>query len=232
MVTEVNKNCIVVLNNGTPLIMSEWIDDVPVIVEAFYPGQDGGNAVADILFGNVNPSGKLPVTFTKKWEDHSAYGTYPGKKELAEYSEGIFVGYRHFDKNKIEPLFPFGFGLSYTTFEYSDLKLSSKNMNQDDELEISLKVKNSGEMDGDEVVQLYIHDVKASVDREVKSLKGFQRVSLKSGESKTISMKIDKSDLAFYDVKDKKWVAEPGKFEVLIGASSRDIRLKKEFKLK
>jgi len=231
-VIEVNKNTIVVLNNGTPITISEWIDDVPAVIDAFYPGQEGGNALAEILFGIVNPSGKLPITFLEKWEDSPAYGTYPGIREKAIYKEGIFVGYRWFDKKNIEPLFPFGFGLSYTTFKFSDLKLSSKTMKQEGEMEISLKVKNTGKMDGDEVVQLYIRDKKASVEREVKALKGFARVSLKTGESKTVNMKIDKSALSFYDVKAKKWVAEPGMFEVLIGASSRDIRLRGEFELK
>ncbi len=231
-VLKVNKNTVMVLNNATPILMNSWMDKTPAIVEALYPGQEGGNALADILFGDISPSGKLPLTFPKKWEDTPVADSYPGTKEVAHYNEGIYVGYRWYDKKNIEPLYPFGFGLSYTTFEYSDLKLSSKKMKQDGELEISLNVKNTGKMDGDEVVQLYIHDVKASVDREVKSLKGFQRVSLKKGESKTVTMKIDKSALSFYDVDAKKWVAESGKFEVLVGASSRDIRLKKEFKLK
>jgi len=231
-VVKANPKTIIVLNNGTPVLMNQWIDDVPVVIEAFYPGQEGGNAVADILFGDVNPSGKLPFTIMKRWEDHSAYGTYPGKRDFVEYSEGIFVGYRHFDKNNIEPEFPFGYGLSYTTFKYSDLELSFKNIKQSDTLEVSIKVKNSGKVDGDEIVQLYISDKKASVEREVKSLKGFQRVSLKAGESKTVTMKIDKTALSFYDVKAKKWLAEPGEFELLIGASSRDIRLKDLFELK
>jgi len=231
-VVSVNKNVVVVLNGGTPITMNGWIDDVPAVIEAFYPGQEGGSALANILFGDVNPSGKLPVTFLNRWEDSPAYGTYPGVREKAIYKEGIFVGYRWFDKKNIEPLFPFGYGLSYTTFEYSDLRLSSKSMKQDGQIEVSLNVKNTGKMTGDEVVQLYISDKKASVDREVKSLKGFQRVSLKAGESKTVTMKIDKSALAFYDVKAKKWIAEPGEFEVMIGASSRDIRLKDEFELK
>jgi len=230
-VTKVNKNTIVVLNNSSAILMNEWINKVPAIVEAFYPGQEGGNALTDILFGDINPSGKLPVTFMEKWEDHHAFKTYPGKKEYAEYTDGIYVGYRHYDKNNIEPLFPFGFGLSYTTFEYSDLKLSAKSIKQSNEIEVSLEVKNTGKMDGDEIVQLYIHDVKASVEREPKSLKGFQRVSLKAGESKTVTMKIDQSALAFYDAQAKKWLAEAGEFEVFIGTSSRDIRLQDSFKL-
>ncbi|MEN8122746.1 MAG: glycoside hydrolase family 3 C-terminal domain-containing protein [Bacteroidota bacterium] len=231
-VLAVNKNVVMVLNNATPILMDEWLDKTSAVIEALYPGQEGGNSLADIIFGDVNPSGKLPLTFPKKWEDTPIANTYPGEKEVAYYKEGIFVGYRHYDKENIEPLFPFGFGLSYTTFEYSDLKLSSEEITQNDTLEISVMVKNSGEKDGDEVVQLYISDKAASVEREVKSLKGFKRVSLKAGESKEVTFKIDKSHLSFYDVDSKKWVAEPGEFEILIGASSKDIRLKEIFILK
>jgi len=231
-VLKVNKNVVVVLNNGSAMLMEDWNDKVPAIVEALYPGEQGGKALAQILFGEVNPSGKLPFTIMKKWEDHPASKTYPGDKEAAHYSEGIFMGYRHFDKHKIDPLYEFGYGKSYTTFEYSDIKLSSDVMSPGDTLEITVTVTNKGKVDGDEVVQLYIHDKKASVEREVKALKGFARVSLKAGESKTITFKIDKSHLSFYDIKKKEWVAEPGEFEVLIGASSRDIRLKETFNYK
>jgi len=231
-IAAVNKNTIVVLNNGSPLAMTDWINDVSAIVEAWYLGQETGNAISDILFGSVNPSGKLPVTFPKKYEDNPTYNSYPGKDGIAEFKEGIFMGYRHYDKENIEPLFPFGYGLSYTTFEYSDLKLSLDKMKTNDTLRVSLTVTNAGKVDGTEVVQLYISDKQASVEREVKALKSFQRVSLKTGESKSVTMKIDKTALSFYDVKVKKWFAEPGEFEVLIGASSRDIRLKGEFELK
>ncbi len=231
-VLKVNKNVVVILNNGSAMLMNDWNDKVPAIVEALYPGEQGGKALAQILFGEVNPSGKLPFTIMNKWEDHPAAKTYPGEREVAYYTEGIFMGYRHFDKYDIEPLYEFGFGLSYTSFEYSNLKLSLEKMAQNDTLEISLTVKNTGKVDGDEVVQLYISDKKASVEREVKSLKGFARVSLIAGESKTVSFKINKNDLAFYDVKNKAWKAEKGKFVVLIGASSRDIKLKKTFILK
>ncbi len=231
-VLKVNKNVVMVLNNATPILMNSWLNKPPAVVEAFYPGQEGGNALADILFGDISPSGRLPLTFPKKWEDTPVADSYPGTKEIANYNEGIYVGYRWYDKKNIEPLFPFGYGLSYTTFEYSDLKLSSTSMKQDGEVEVSLNVKNTGKMAGDEVVQLYIRDKKASVEREVKALKGFQRVSLKAGESKTVTLKIDTSALSFYDVKAKKWRAEAGEFEVLVGASSRDIRLKGLFELK
>jgi len=231
-VLKVNKNVVVVLNNGSAMLMKNWNDKIPAIIEALYPGEQGGKALAQILFGEVNPSGKLPFTIMKKWKDHPAAKTYPGDKEVAYYTEGIFMGYRHWDKYEIEPLYEFGFGLSYTSFEYSNIKLSSEKMMQNDTLEVSLIVKNTGNVDGDEVVQLYISDKKASVEREVKSLKGFARVSLKTGESKAVTFKITKKDLSFYDVKNKAWKAEKGKFEVLIGASSRDIKLKKTFSLK
>jgi beta-glucosidase len=230
-VAKVNKNIVVVLYGGNPVVMNEWKDEVPVIIEAFYPGQEGGNAIANIVTGKVNPSGKLPVTFPEKWEDSPAYGSYPGERQHAEYTEGIFVGYRGYDKNSVEPQFPFGYGLSYTTFEYSDINLSAEKMSPDSELTVSVVVTNTGDVDGDEIVQLYVSDLKASVEREVKALKGFERVKLKAGESKTVTFTIDKVDLSFYDVDSKSWIAEKGKFEVLIGASSRDIRLRKTFTL-
>jgi beta-glucosidase len=230
-VSKVSRKCIVVLNNATPVIMNEWIDSVPVIVEALYPGQEGGRALADILFGDVSPSGRLPLTFIKNWNDSPVAATYPGEKAFANYSEGIFVGYRYFDKNDIEPLFPFGYGLSYTSFSYSNLKVSPQKMTENDTIYIQVEVKNSGMINGDEVVQLYIRDVEASKEREVKALKGFKRVTLKSGESKDILFKLDKNALSFYDVVEKKWLAEPGEFEVMVGSSSRDIRLKDRFSL-
>jgi len=231
-VLKVNKNIVVVLNNGSAMLMNDWNDKVPAIVEALYPGEQGGKALAQILFGEVNPSGKLPFTIMEKWEDHPAAKTYPGTKEIANYSEGIFMGYRHFDKYDIKPLYEFGFGLSYTTFDYSNLKLSSVEMKQNDSIKVSFMVKNTGKVEGDEVIQMYISDKKASLEREKKSLKGFQRVSLKAGESKEVFFTIGKSALSFYDVKTKSWIAEKGKFEVIIGASSRDIKLIESFKLK
>ncbi|MCF6284709.1 MAG: glycoside hydrolase family 3 C-terminal domain-containing protein [Candidatus Hydrogenedentes bacterium] len=230
-VVQSNENTVIVLNNGTPILVNEWIDKVPAVIEAFYPGQEGGTALATILFGDISPSGRLPLTIPKERKDASDYGTYPGEKSFADYKEGIYVGYRHFDAQNIEPSFPFGYGLSYTTFDDSDLKLTATTMKSDGEIVVSLNVKNTGNMDGDEVVQLYIHDIKARVDREVKALKGFHRVHLKRGESKTVTLKIDTSALSFYDVTAKQWVAEPGQFDVLIGASSRDIHLRGGFVL-
>ena len=185
-----------------------------------------GNAIADVLFGDANPSGKLPITLLKEWKDSPAYGRYPGQNGEVQYAEGLYVGYRHFDKHDIEPQFPFGHGLSYTTFEYGDLKIVPG-----EPVQISLNVRNRGAREGAEVVQLYVRDVQSSVDRPVKELKAFRRVVLKPGETQTISFALDKSALAFYDVTRKDWVAEPGTFEVLVGASSRDIRLKVTFEL-
>ncbi len=231
-ITDANKNTAIVLNNGTPILMNDWIDQVPALIEAFYPGQEGGHALADILFGDVNPSGRLPMTLPTRWEDSPAYGTYPGSKNVAEYKEGIFVGYRYFDKKNIEPLFPFGYGLSYTTFKYSDLKISPSEITPNDTAAVQLTVTNTGEMAGDEVVQLYVQDMKASVEREVKALKGFKRVSLRPGESKIVTFKMDKSALSFYDVKSQKWVAEPGEFKILLAHSSKDIWKNDILKLK
>ncbi len=231
-VLRANKNTVIVLNGGTPITMNEWLDDAPAVLEALYPGQEGGTALAGILFGEVNPSGRLPMTFPKRFEDTPVYGTYPGEKKVAEYKEGIFVGYRHFDEQNIEPLFPFGFGLSYTTFAYSNLEITPARMKQNDTVTVRVTIKNTGEVAGEEVVQLYIHDVEASVKREKKSLKGFERVRLEPGQSTTARFTLDKSHLSFYDIVNKQWVAEPGQFKILVGSSSRDIRLESDLELK
>lgn len=228
-VSKVNANTIVILTNGTPVTMVDWIDNVPAVLEAFYPGQEEGNAIADILFGDVNPSGKLPVTFPKHYEDNPAFNYYPGVNSQLTYGEGIYVGYRYYDTKNVEPLFPFGFGLSYTTFEFTNLKLNKKSMQKEGEISIELTVKNSGKVAGDEVIQLYIHDVSSEIDRPIKELKGFKKLSLKPGESKIAKFKIDKKALSYYDVKSKSWVVESGDFEVLIGNSSKNILLKETF---
>jgi beta-glucosidase len=227
-VAKVNKKTIVVLNAGGPVIMTRWIAQIPALLDMWYGGQEAGNAIADVLFGDVNPSGKLPVSFVKKWEDSPAYGHYPGEKLQVEYAEGIYVGYRYFDKKNIEPLFPFGYGLSYTKFEYSDLKVSPAS--EPGKLaDVSFQLRNSGGRAGAEVVELYIHDGHASVDRPVQELKGFQRISLAPGETATVHFTLDPRDTAFYSTAKKSWVTEPGQFDVLVGASSRDIRVKGSF---
>ena len=230
-IARTNKKTVVVLNNGTPIVMEEWIDRVPAIVEAFYPGQEGGRALADILFGKVSPSGRLPLTFPKRWQDCPAYGTYPGAKDVAHYKEGIFVGYRHFDRANIAPRFPFGYGLSYTSFAYGDLQVSPRRISVQDTVTVRLKITNTGAVAADEVVQLYLRDVEASVQREVKSLKGFARITLAPGASGDVAFRLNRQDLSFYDGKRKQWLAEAGRFEVLVGRSSRDIRATGDFEL-
>ncbi|MDO5105892.1 glycoside hydrolase family 3 C-terminal domain-containing protein [Capnocytophaga sp.] len=226
-----NKNLIVVLISGNAVAMP-WVEQVPAIVQNWYLGSEAGNALADILSGDVNPSGKLPFTFPVKLEDNGAHamGEYPGA-ENETYREGILVGYRWADTKNIKPLFPFGHGLSYTTFRYANATLSKKTMTADESLIISVSIKNTGSKSGAEVVQLYIRDVKSSVLRPYKELKGFEKVYLKAGESKTVTFTIDKEALSFFDDKKHEWVAESGDFEVLLGSSSKDIRAKTTFTL-
>jgi beta-glucosidase len=231
-VAAANKNTVVVLNTGSPVTMTGWIDRVAAVVEAWYPGQECGNGIADVLFGDVNPSGKLPTTFPRRLEDTPAYINYPGENGQVLYGEGLFVGYRYYDKKKIEPLFPFGYGLSYTTFAYGNLTLNASEYEVDDEIQIMVDVKNTGTRAGKEVVQLYVRDVQSRLVRPEKELKAFQKVMLQPGEVKTVRFTLDREALSFYDPGQKQWVAEPGVFEVLIGSSSRDIRAKGSFTLK
>ena len=231
-VSQVNKHTIVVINAGGPVVMSKWIAHVSAVVDMWYGGQEGGNAIADVLFGDANPSGKLPVSFVKEWKDSPAYGHYPGENLQVDYAEGIYVGYRYFDKKKIEPLFPFGYGLSYTKFDYSDLKVLPSEASPEQPLEVSLQVRNSGSRPGAEIVELYVHDGHSSADRPIQELKGFRRVDLAPGESKVVQFTLDRAAMAFYSATKKDWVTEPGRFDVLVGASSRDLRMKSSFILK
>ena len=230
-VAKTNKNTIVVLNVGALVLMGRWVDQVPAVVNAWFGGEEMGNAIAAVLFGDVSPSGRLPVTFFKEWKDSPAYGHYPGENGEVGYDEGLYVGYRHFDRHNIEPQFPFGHGLSYSTFEYGDLKVTPSKVAPDQPVQVSLKVHNTGSREGAEVVQLYVRDVQCSVDRPVKELKAFRKVTLKPGETQSVSFTLSKSAMAFYEPVKKDWVAEPGNFEVLVGASSRDIRLMGTFEL-
>jgi len=226
-----NPKTIVVLISGSPVSMVEWIDKVPAVIQAWYSGMEGGRAIADIIFGDVNPSGKLPITFPKKLSDspaHKSKITYPGDEKVY-YDEGIFVGYRHFDTKNIEPLFPFGFGLSYTKFTYENLKLNKQKLLKDELLDISIDLTNSGLVLGSEVVQLYISDPISSVERPSKELKGFRKVKLEPNEKKLVKFQIKPEDLAFFDEESCDWKIESGKFKVLIGSSSRDIHLESEF---
>ncbi|MFA5094735.1 MAG: glycoside hydrolase family 3 C-terminal domain-containing protein, partial [Candidatus Omnitrophota bacterium] len=231
-IASANKNTIVVLNNGAPVIVEKWLDDVAALVEAWFPGQEGGDSVSEVLLGRYNPSGKLPMTFPIRWEDCSAYDTYPGRNGKAFYSEGIYVGYRYFDKQKKEVRFPFGYGLSYTTFEYSNLSIAPVSVARDDmNIEVSFDVKNTGRMEGAEIAQLYVSDPESGADRPPRELKGFRKVFLKPGETRKVVIKLDKRSLAFYSVSRKDWVAESGEFEVIVGSSSRDARLIGKFTL-
>jgi len=216
-----NKNTIVVVAAGAPVTMTKWIGRVSAVVYAWYAGQEAGHAIGDVLFGVVNPSGKLPVTFPKALQDSPAYGHYPGENLHVEYAEGIYVGYRGFDKHHVEPLFPFGHGLSYTTFDYSGLKIAFPT--------VSVSVRNSGTRAGAEIAELYLQPPPARIDRPVKELKGFARVTLQPGETKTVSFTLDKAAMSYYDPAIHDWVAQPGRFKVLVGASSRDIRATGEF---
>ncbi|KAA3439455.1 glycoside hydrolase family 3 C-terminal domain-containing protein [Rufibacter hautae] len=230
-VLKANPNTVVVLIGGGPIDMSQWIGQTKAVVQAWYPGMEGGTALAKVLFGETNPSGKLPVSFPKRLQDSPAHalGQYPGDKDTVnvEYKEDIFVGYRYFDTYKVEPLFSFGHGLSYTTFGYSDLKLNR----QGDAVQVQLQVKNTGPVAGAEVVQLYVKDEQSSVKRPEKELKAFSKVFLKPGESKTITLTLAKDAFQFYDEAKKGWVLEPGKFQILAGSSSKDIRARGEVTL-
>lgn len=232
---KVNKNVVVVIVSGNAVEMP-WVNRVPSIVQSWYLGSIGGEALADVLTGKVTPSGKLPFSYPKKLEDCPAhyYGnmSYPGDSISQEYKEDILVGYRWYDTKKVEPLFPFGYGMSYTSFDYGKLQASRKSISENDTLQISFTVKNSGHVDGKEIVQLYIGDEKCSVLRPVKELKEFAKVELKAGEEKQISFYIDADDLKFYDDKRNKWVVESGKFKAYVGASSADIRGVVEFEYK
>lgn len=242
-----NKNLAVVLVSGNAVAMP-WIKEVPSVLQSWYLGSESGHAIAAILAGDANPSGKLPFTFPMKLEDNSAHvlGEYPGnKQELAAgkgkdlrdpinitYNEGIFVGYRWHDTQHIKPLFSFGHGLSYTNFQYGKVKADKSEMTADDTITFTVNVKNTGKVDGAEVVQLYVSDLKSSLPRPLKELKGFDKVFLKAGESKDVTITIDQSALSFFDPVKHDWVAEPGEFEVLVGSSSSDIRTTAKFTLR
>jgi beta-glucosidase len=230
-VAAANRNTIVVVAAGAPVTMTRWIGSVSAVVFAWYGGQEAGHAIGDVLFGAVNPSGKLPVTFPKALRDSPAYGHYPGENLHVDYAEGIYVGYRGFDKHSVEPLFPFGHGLSYTTFDYGKAQIDPGKIPVGKSVGVSVSVRNSGPRAGAEVVQLYLQPPPSRVDRPLKELKGFGRVMLQPGETKTVSFTLDKAAMSFYDAVVHNWVAEPGRFTVLVGASSRDIRAKGEFEL-
>jgi len=230
---KINKNLVVVNISGNAVAMP-WVNEVPAIVQGWFLGTEAGNALTAVLVGDVNPSGKLPFSFPVKLEDNSAHslGEFPGSNGQVKYTEGIFVGYRWHDMKKIKPLFSFGHGMSYTTFEYGKISSDKKEMSSNDKITFTVSVKNTGKLDGSEIVQLYISDLKCSLPRPVKELKGFEKVLIKAGEEKTISFTVDKAALSYFDDKKHDWVAESGDFEAIIGASSSDVKSKVAFKLK
>lgn len=232
-VVEANPRTIVVLFGGGPVEMGAWLRKAPAVMQAWYPGMEGGNALARVLFGDVSPSGKLPCTFPKRLEDSPAHalGAYPGKNGSERYEEGLLVGYRWFDTKNIEPLFPFGFGLSYTSFSYSGLRLAASEGPKGPLVTAEFEVTNTGLREGAEVAQLYVRDVQSSLPRPLKELKGFRKVFLKPGDKQTLSIPLERNAFAYYDPEKKGWLAEKGDFMILVGSSSRDIRLEGTFRL-
>lgn len=229
-VAAANPRTIVVLNAGSPLQMP-WLAEVAAVVWAWYGGQEAGHAIADVLFGAADPGGRLPTTFPKRLADNPAYINYPGENGHVLYGEGLFVGYRYYDRKDVEPLFPFGFGLSYTSFTYHNLRLSATAMRPDERITVSVDVTNTGARPGTEVVQLYVGDSEARLARPDKELKGFAKIALQPGETTTVTFTIDRQALSYYDPAVPGWVAEPGEFVVFVGRSAADIRLSASFEL-
>lgn len=223
-VSRVQKRVVVVLSNGDAVVMSPWLDHVGAVVEQFLVGETVGEALARVLFGEVNPSGKLPVTFPKRLEDTSAYPYFPGECSHHVYGEGIFVGYRYFDKKKIEPLFPFGYGISYTTFQYSAIRADRSQMKDTDTVTVSVDVTNTGCVKGKEIVQIYVSDEKSRLKRPEKELKAFGKVELEPGETKTLTFTLGYRDFAYYDPEASDWVVEEGIFHIHAAANAGDIR--------
>jgi beta-glucosidase len=230
----VNKNTVLVINSGGGVDMRNWVDQVPAILEAWYPGQEGGVALAQLLFGDENPSGKLPVSFERRWQDNPVYANYyPGEdSKKVVYKEGLFVGYRHYDKSQKKPQFPFGFGLSYTTFAYKNLRVSPESGSADQPVQVSFDLTNTGSRPGAEIAQVYVGDQHSSVPRPIKELKGFSKVLLNPGETKTVNLTLDRRAFSYYDVKSKNWVVDPGDFDISVGRSSAEIELTGKVTLK
>jgi len=241
-IADLNQNTVVVVNSGSGINMSKWNDKVAAIVYAWYPGQNGALALAEILTGKINPSGKLPISIEKNFKDSPGFGYIPEGEELYTgwndeeekvrelhdivYDEGIFIGYRWYEMKNIKPLYSFGFGLSYTSFEYANLEISKSAFHAEEEIVVKFELKNTGAVMGSEIAQLYIKDVESSVERPLKELKGFEKVQLNSGEKTKISIILSREDFSFWSPELKAWTAEPGTFEILVGPSSDNLVLK------
>lgn len=223
-VAQVQPRTVVVLNNGAPVAMSAWIDDVDAVLEAWMMGQAGGAAIADVLFGRVNPCGKLAETFPLKVADTPAHINWPGEAGRVRHGEGLFIGYRYYDAKEMPVLFPFGYGLSYTTFAYSNATTSAKTFKDVDGVTVTVDVTNTGDVAGKEIVQVYVHDRQSTLVRPQKELKGFAKVELQPGETKTVSIPLDFRAFAYYHPEYKAWITEDGDFDILIAASAADIR--------
>lgn len=222
-VSKVNKNVVVINSTGVAIAMP-WLSQVSAVVQAWFGGQESGNSIVDILFGLENPSGKLPVTFPKRIEDTPSYGNFPGDLEKLQvyYKEGIYIGYRHFDKHPETVQFPFGFGLSYTTFKISDVVLGAKTLAEKGSVTVTAKVTNTGRITGSEVVQVYVSAPGKTIDVPLKQLAGFQKVELKAGETKAAEITIGYESVAHWDEKWSAWVVEQGEYTVIVGNSARD----------
>ena len=241
-ITSLNKNTIVAVSSGSGMNMTAWNDDIAGLIYSWYPGQIGFKGFAEIVAGITNPSAKLPITIEKKFEDSPGYGYIPESAALytgwgedhkiidpiidVKYDEGVFVGYRWYENKGIEPLYAFGFGLSYTTYEYSNLKIEQASIKAGSSLSFKIDIKNTGAMDGQEIVQIYVRDIESSVERPLKELKDFQKVQLNAGAKKTLHFTLTERDFAFWDVKTENWVVEPGQFEILVGSASNNILAK------
>ena len=224
-IAALNKKTIVVLTSGGGVDMTAWFDHIPALLEAWYPGQEGGTALAQLLFGEFNPSGRLPISIERRWEDNAAHDNYYPKNggTKVEYSEGVFLGYRHFDKSTVKPLFPFGYGLSYTSFAYKNLTISQPTPDQ--QVSIAFDVTNVGSRAGSDVAEVYVGDRQAPVPRPVKELKGFAKVSLNPGETKNVAVKLDRRAFSYYDVASHAWTIAPGDFDLFVARSAADIEL-------
>jgi beta-glucosidase len=228
-VLKANPKTVVVLVGGGAIDMTKWVNETPTIIQSWYSGMEGGIALAKIIFGEVNPSGKLPMSFPKKLEDNPSYvlGEYPGDGKNVHYYDDIYVGYRYYDTYKVEPQFAFGHGLSYTSFQYSDLKLSADGKNAT----ATFTVKNTGKVAGAETAELYVHQEKSLLPRPEKELKGFDKVMLQPGEQKTVTIKLDENAFQYFNDVENEWVMDPGTFDILVGGSSRDIKLNGKIKM-
>lgn len=224
-VVKANPKTVVVISAGEAVEMDPWNKRAAAVVDAWFGGEEAGNAIVNVLMGDYNPSGRLPLTFPRRWSDTPASKTYMKQDSVAPHQEGILVGYRYFDANNIKPLYPFGYGLSYTTFALSDVKAEKSGTGPDARVNVTFTVKNAGDRKGTEVAQVYIHKPDSRVKRAPHELKGFSRVSLEPGESRRVTVHIPENQFAYYDVTDKKWTVEPGSYDILVGTSSRDLPL-------